>query len=97
MTREISVAEAKKRFSELLAHAAQRGDRFIIEQGGKPLAALVGLQDLSQIEEEQSNTFPSQGLLAAAQALNEYEDFEEVMSEIHRSRQKSKSRSVKLN
>jgi len=82
MAKGIGVAEAKRRFSELLARVAFGGERFIIRRRGKPLAALVGLEDLRLIEERR----PREGLLAAARALADYEDLEEVMAEVYRSR-----------
>lgn len=97
MTQEVSVAEAKKRFSELLARAAYRGDRFIIEKRGKPVAALIGLDDLSHLEEKKATEKEQpQGLLAAAGVLADYGDFEEVMVEVYRSRSKFLGRRVQL-
>ena len=94
MAKGISVAEAKKKFSEMLARAAYNGERFISERRGKPMAALIGLDDLSLLE-EQSYQKP-QGLLAAAGMLADYEGFEEIMAEVYRSRQQSEGRRVKL-
>lgn len=101
MTEKVSVAEAKERFSELVGRAAYAGECFIIERRGKPMAALIGLDDLNRLEEQQGRTFKAekpepQGLLAAARALADYEGFEEVMAEVHRSRRHSRGRRVKL-
>jgi prevent-host-death family protein len=41
--RTVSVAEAKARFSELIA-AAEAGDDVVITKRGKPVARLVGLR-----------------------------------------------------
>lgn len=68
MAKEIGVAEAKRKFSELLARAAYGGERFIIQRRGKPIAALIGLNDLSLIEEQAGQPSEPQGLLAAAGA-----------------------------
>lgn len=40
-TREVSVAEAKKHFSELLGRVAYGGERILISKRGKPMALLV--------------------------------------------------------
>ncbi|MFQ5853606.1 MAG: type II toxin-antitoxin system Phd/YefM family antitoxin [Candidatus Binatia bacterium] len=96
MTQGISVVEAKKRFSELLARAAYSRERFVIERRGKPMAALIGLKDLNLLEEKKAQEQEPQGLLAAAQALADYEGFEEIMAEVYRSRWQSDSRKVKL-
>ena len=39
--KEISVAEAKKHFSDLLGRVAYRGERITISKRGKPMAVLV--------------------------------------------------------
>jgi len=40
-TKEVSVAEAKKHFSDLLGRVAYRGERITISKRGKPMAVLV--------------------------------------------------------
>jgi prevent-host-death family protein len=40
-TEEVSVAEAKKHFSDLLGRVAYRGERITISKRGKPMAVLV--------------------------------------------------------
>jgi len=95
MAKGIGVAEAKRKFSELLARAAYGGERFIIQRRGKPIAALIGLDDLMMLEEEAQVEEP-QGLLAAAGALADYEGFEEIMAEVYRSRRSAKGRKVEL-
>jgi prevent-host-death family protein len=40
-TKEVSVAEAKKHFSDLLGRVAYRGERITISKRGKPTAVLV--------------------------------------------------------
>jgi prevent-host-death family protein len=47
----VSVAEARERFSELIALVAYKGERVTIERKGKPMAALVSLEDLAVLEE----------------------------------------------
>lgn len=51
----MSVAEARERFSELIALVAYKGERFTIERKGKPMAALVSLEDLALLEEAAIN------------------------------------------
>lgn len=94
----MSVAEAKSRFSELLARAAYAGERFVIARRGKPLAGLVALGDLERLEGDGRAVHPAgpQGLLAAARALADYEGFERVMAEALRARRRSSGRPVSL-
>ncbi len=40
-TKNYSVVEAKKHFSEILGRVAYRGERIVISKRGKPLAAIV--------------------------------------------------------
>ena len=69
ISEKMNVAEAKKKFSELLARTAYNGERFIINRRGKPMAALIGLDDLALLEEHKHSTEKPQSLLAAAEAL----------------------------
>ena len=41
INREVSVAAAKKHFSELLSRVAYSGERIMISKRGKPMAVLV--------------------------------------------------------
>src|SRR5215813_11373860 len=50
MTRRLPVAEAKAKLSELMARVAHGGERIVIERHGKPLAALVSIEDLAKLE-----------------------------------------------
>lgn len=46
----VNVIEAKSRFSELLSRTAG-GERFVIRRREKPIAALVGLDELRRLEQ----------------------------------------------
>ena len=46
MNIQIGTYEAKAHFSELIRRAAHVGERFIIAKKGKPIAALIGLDEL---------------------------------------------------
>jgi len=93
---KVNVAEAKRRFSELLARAAYKGERFIITRRGKPMAALVDLHQLEPTENHASPSGIAAGLLGAAGALAEGEDLEEIMREVVRARQSRTPRPVTL-
>ena len=47
--KSINVGEAKGRFSELISRAAA-GERFLIRRRNRPVAALIGAEDLEQME-----------------------------------------------
>lgn len=50
MPTRVGVHEAKTHLSEYLNRAAYRGERIVIARHGKPVAALVGLDDLRRLE-----------------------------------------------
>ena len=53
MVTRVGVHEAKTRLSEYLNRAAYRGERILVERHGKPVAALVSVEDLRRLEEPQ--------------------------------------------
>ncbi len=55
-TKRVTAADAKARLSELMARVAYAGDTYVIERRGKPLAALVAIDDLKQIERASLDT-----------------------------------------
>jgi prevent-host-death family protein len=91
MAKTVNVAEAKRDFSELMTRAAHKGERFIIARRGKPMAALVSMEDLRKL------TPPSEkprGLLAAVGAWADFEGLEKVIADIYRSRRRAMDRKV---
>ncbi len=48
----VSTQEAKAKLSEYLNRACYRGERFIIERHGKPVAAIVSPEDLGSLERQ---------------------------------------------
>ena len=51
MTQRISSMEVRQRLGDLLDRVALRQDQFVIERKGKPLAALVPVHRLEQMQE----------------------------------------------
>ncbi|CAN5671809.1 hypothetical protein BH24ACT21_BH24ACT21_10440 [soil metagenome] len=47
----VGTHEAKTHLSEYLNRVHYRGERIVIERHGKPVAALVGMEDLERLEE----------------------------------------------
>ena len=91
MTETISVADAKKRLSELMSRVAYNRERFLVQRRGKPMAALVSAEDLLVLEQQKA---PSQGLLAAAGAWADFEELDEVIKDIYRQREQAQDRTV---
>ncbi len=46
----VTVAEARKNFSELMAQVAYTRKRVLVERRGKPMMALVSIEDLERLE-----------------------------------------------
>jgi prevent-host-death family protein len=51
MATRIGTHEAKTRLSEYLNRVSYRGERIIVERHGKPVAALVSMEDLRRLED----------------------------------------------
>jgi prevent-host-death family protein len=93
MANILSVAEAKKRLSELMSRVAYKNERFLIERRGKPTAALVSAEDLARLEDKSTS---SRGLLAAVGAWADFEELDQVIEDIYQQRQKAQDRPVSL-
>jgi len=77
-TKDVSVAEAKKHFSDLLGRVAYRGERITISKRGKPMAVLVPAAEV-----------PGQkGLRQVRGWLDPSDPFFEVMDQIVSDREK---------
>lgn len=74
----VSIAEAKARISELIAKSQHIHERFIITRRNKPVAALVSLEDLRSLEQQQEK----QGLVAIAGKWQGFEEVEKAMGDL---------------
>lgn len=91
MTETMSVAEAKRRFSELIDRVLD-GERFVVTRRGRPVMSLSPVPAESVSEPEAA---PSGGLLALAGILEGAmtdEEVDEMVAEIYADRRRSKSR-----
>ena len=99
MAEKIRVTEAKSHLSALMARVGYGGERFVIERRGRPLAALVGVEDLERLESESGDvTSRSLGAIALAGAWSEVEekDLDAVLGEIYAERERDTGRTVDL-
>ncbi len=94
MTKVVGVAEVKRHFSEVIGKVSHKGEHFIIERKGKPVAALVSVNDLESVEKTGAKAKKG-GLLAAIGAWEDFEGIEEVIEDIYEKRKKSKERRVR--
>ena len=88
-----SVADAKKNLSELMSRAAYNNERFLIQRRGKPMAALVSVEDLARLEKD---PVAPKGLMAAVGALADFEGLDSMIEEIYRRRGQAQRRPVEL-
>lgn len=100
MVEKVRVSEAKARFSALMARAGYGGERFLIERRGRPLAVLVGVEDLERLEEGRRDEAlrRPRGALALVGAWADVEDAEinAMLEEIYSARERDPGRSVDL-
>ena len=84
----VSVATAKSRLSELIAKSSYTRERFIITRRNKPVAALVSLEDLKLIEQNEER----QGLASIVGKWKGFEEIEEQIEDISTLRKDSGTR-----
>ena len=75
--REAPVAELKARLSEYVSLSASRGERIVITRRGKPVAALVSLEDLQTLSQAEKR----KGL---SELIDRWEDFEDIAGSVER-------------
>ncbi len=76
MVKKISTAQLRKELSSLLAQVAANDGQVIIEKRGKPMAALVGVEALELLNQQQTTSADPQGALALAGAWGELKERE---------------------
>lgn len=84
----VSVAAAKSRLSELIAKSSYAKERFVITRRNKPVAALVSLEDLKLIEQNEER----QGLASIAGKWKGFEEVGEQISDLSNLRKDSGTR-----
>ena len=82
MTEQVSVADAKRRFSELIERVG-RGERFLVTRRGKPVLALVSPEDAPvDVEQPKKRGFMALwGVLEGIEGADEwYEEMQRVVA-----------------
>ncbi len=82
MTEVVSVAEAKRRFSELIDRIG-RGERFLVTRRGRPVLALVPAEDAQAEEQPRKRGFMALwGVLEGVEGADEwYEDMKRIVAD----------------
>lgn len=98
MRRRISAAQAKAHLSELVAKVAYGGEQYVIERRGKPLAALVSVEDLERLQPGRATSTRPQGALAIAGAWRDVDDqdMDALVADIYSRRASATGRPVSL-
>ena len=96
MTRHVSTAEAKAKLSELIGTVATGRERVVIERRGRPIAALVSIDDAEALEETRPATRSSRGALALVGAWSDVGDdaIDRLVDEIYAARDRDLDRPV---
>jgi prevent-host-death family protein len=89
MAEVIGVAEAKRRFAELIDRV-QRGERFVVARRGRPVMALGPPED----DEDDSEAAAYIGFAALAGALADWPQFDQAMQEVVASRKDTRHRDL---
>ena len=98
MAKRVSAAHAKAQLSALAAEVAYGGQHIIIERRGKPLVALVSVEELDHLEQERATSARPLGALALVGAWQDIsdEEMESMIEEIYQSRERDLGRPVEL-
>lgn len=88
MAEELGVAEAKRRFSELIARV-RKGERFLVSRRGKPALGLVPPEEATGRVGEKPV-----GLAAVAGGLADWQELDEVVADIYAARRRARDRAV---
>jgi prevent-host-death family protein len=84
----ISVAEAKRRFADVLGTVRYQGERYVVERNGTPMAALVPLGDLQAVTDRSERP----GFLALIGAFADEPEYAESLTNAVSSRGEQRSR-----
>jgi prevent-host-death family protein len=93
MLKKVSAIKARQNLGQLLNEVSIKGDSFIIERAGKPLAALVDLESLQKIQEDRESALAAlQGIWKKMEGANDQEVSETIEKAIKAAR---KTKNVK--
>jgi prevent-host-death family protein len=84
------VAEAKRRFADVLGMVRYQGERYIVERNGTPMAALVPLKDVPDLSERTLRP----GFLALLGEFEDEPEYADSLASVVRDRRTQRSRSA---
>ncbi len=77
MSSRINASELSQRSKEILSKVSESRERYVIEESGTPIAAVVSLDDLARLEEMMPQPKPS--VAEALAALKEADEIREMI------------------
>jgi len=92
----ISVGAAKSGFSDLMSRVVYKGERFVIQRRGRPMVAVVSIDDLKRLEESSAQAAEPGGALALVGAWADVDKLDELVAEIYAARERDLGRPVSL-
>ena len=99
MARSFSTADIKARLSEMISKVVYSRERVIVLRRGKPVAALVSLEDLRRLERLDSTTHEGMAthpIMRAFGGWADRDDLDALVAEIYRAREAATGREVEL-
>lgn len=98
MAKKVRAAEAKAKLSALMAEVAFGGQHIVIERRGKPLAAMVSIGELEQLEQGHATSPHPRGALSLVGAWKDVpeKELDTLVADIYRAREKDTGRPVLL-
>ena len=89
MTKRVSVAEVKRKFSDVVGAVRHGSQRFVIERRGTPVAAIVPIADLATLEGK-----GARGVLALVGAFRDAKDLPPILDRIVETRATQRRRTA---
>jgi len=100
MATSLNTAEIKARLSELINRVISKRERLIVLRRGKPVAALISIQDLRRLESLDATASPqnknSHPIMRAFGGWADRTDLDELVTEIYTNRAAAAGREVEL-
>jgi prevent-host-death family protein len=98
VARKVSATQAKAQLPALMAEVAYGGGHITIERRGKPLAALISVEELKRLEQGQATSTRPQGALTLVGSWREVEDgdLEALIADIYARREEELGRPVEF-
>ena len=91
MLKKISAMKARQNLGQLLNEVSIRGDAYIIERAGKPLAALVDMERFQLLQEDQSFALQALKKVWEKMAGADNQEIEDALEEALRTTKKVKA------